>query len=910
MGGTGGIGGMGGMGGMGGSGGGPISCIMNETCDDQNPCTTESCEQGFCQFVVLDGVPTPDVLDVAGDCKKAMCTQGIDTLSPDDLDVPNDGFECTTEACMNGAPIVANLDAGSPCGANMNLVCNGQGVCVGCNAPADCQGIDTVCQTRTCVAGTCGVQNAPSGTFVDGAGSGDCRQTECNGAGSITTGPDNNDLPADDGLQCTDEVCVNGMPYHPFSSAGSACNENGGKLCNGGGACVECLAATDCPGMDTECKARTCSLGQCGVNYEPVNTIVSGQTPGDCKTNICDGMGAIVAINENTDIPASDGNGCTDEICANGIPVHFNVPNMTPCTDNNGTLCAFGTCVQCISAADCPGTDTECSTRTCNAGLCGHDFANAGTVLQNQTSGDCQTASCDGLGNVISSANNSDPPVDGLECTTDVCTNGVPTNPPLPVRTACSQNGGVVCNSIGQCVPDPSIVSITPADNQSNVSTASPIRITFNTAMNPATLTGQTTNGSCTGSIQLSHDNFTSCWGFAASTPTMSGGDTIATLTPAPQLSYSTNYQVRVTTAAQSAGGISLDTQFTQSPGFVTKAPIAPCGGSVVISQVYGSGGDLGSTLINDYVELHNRGNTPVDVTNWSIQYASAIGSFGMFPDQTTTLTGIIPPGGFYLIQLAPGSNGTVSLPTPDAVGNTNFDSTSGKVALVNNSTPLSGTCPSDSSIVDFVGYGVFSNCFEGTAAAPTPSAVTIANTRVDNGCADTNDNNADFSSNTANPRNTSSPTNICACGANVTANETGRPDELDYCNVQFPLSLSVPTGQTTPLIFGRVYEAGVTNPGGADPAIVAEMGYGPANVNPSTQSGFVYVPAVFNTQYGNDDEYKASFTVLAAPGSYRYVVRFSLNGVSWTYCDVNGAGSDPTLTFDVADLPVLTVTP
>jgi hypothetical protein len=76
-----------------------------------------------------------------------------------------------------------------------------------------------------------------------------------------------------------------------------------------------------------------------------------------------------------------------------------------------------------------------------------------------------------------------------------------------------------------------------------------------------------------------------------------------------------------------------------------------------------------------------------------------------------------------------------------------------------------------------------------------------------------------------------------------VTANETGRADELDYCNVQFPLSLSVGAGQTTPLIYGRVYEAGVTDPAGADPSIIAEVGFGPENVNPSSQSGFVFGP-------------------------------------------------------------------
>ena len=54
------------------------------------------------------------------------------------------------------------------------------------------------------------------------------------------------------------------------------------------------------------------------------------------------------------------------------------------------------------------------------------------------------------------------------------------------------------------------------------------------------------------------------------------------------------------------------------------------------------------------------------------------------------------------------------NLPTPDATGAINMSATSGKVALVNNSTILTGSCPSGTGIVDFVGYGGSANCSEG----------------------------------------------------------------------------------------------------------------------------------------------------------------------------------------------------
>src|ERR1041385_8553709 len=135
---------------------------------------------------------------------------------------------------------------------------------------------------------------------------------------------------------------------------------------------------------------------------------------------------------------------------------------------------------------------------------------------------------------------------------------------------------------------------------------------------------------------------------------------------------------------------------------FVLSSPFAHASSSVVISQVYGGGGNSGATLRNDFVELFNRSNTAINVTGWSIQYASASGSSW----DRTLLTGVIQPGQYYLVQEAEGTGGSVSLPTPDLVGVTNMSLSDGKVVLVSNSTALTGTAPSGSQIVDFVGYG------------------------------------------------------------------------------------------------------------------------------------------------------------------------------------------------------------
>jgi len=170
----------------------------------------------------------------------------------------------------------------------------------------------------------------------------------------------------------------------------------------------------------------------------------------------------------------------------------------------------------------------------------------------------------------------------------------------------------------------------------------------------------------------------------------------------------------------------------------------------IVISQVYGGGGNSGATLTNDFIELYNLGTTPVEVTGWTVQYASSTG----YSWQKTVLSGSIEPGKYYLIQEAKGAGGTVPLPTPNAIGAITMSATAGKVALVNNSTTLTGTCPT--GLVDFVGFGSATNCSED---APTANlSNTTAALRKSGGAQDTDNNSADFMIGAPNPRNTPPP--------------------------------------------------------------------------------------------------------------------------------------------------------
>ena len=192
--------------------------------------------------------------------------------------------------------------------------------------------------------------------------------------------------------------------------------------------------------------------------------------------------------------------------------------------------------------------------------------------------------------------------------------------------------------------------------------------------------------------------------------------------------------------------------------GLLEPTPVQPsfsasaASGGVVISQVYGGGGNSGAVYKNDFVELFNAGATEVSLEGWSVQYASAAGTTW----QVTRLSGRIAPGGHFLVQQAAGTGGTTALPAAEVVGAIPMSGTDGKVALVGGATALSGSCPA--GVVDFVGYGT-ANCFEG-AATPKLSNTTAALRKAV--CVDTNRNVDDFVLGAPKPRNSASGTTSC----------------------------------------------------------------------------------------------------------------------------------------------------
>jgi hypothetical protein len=160
-------------------------------------------------------------------------------------------------------------------------------------------------------------------------------------------------------------------------------------------------------------------------------------------------------------------------------------------------------------------------------------------------------------------------------------------------------------------------------------------------------------------------------------------------------------------------------------------------------------------------------------LTGWSVQYIAA-GTTTTW--SVTALSGSIAPGQYYLVKESGGTTNGAVLPTADATGTMNLNASTGKVALVNSTTALTGGCPGDdgtqpfnpnnAAIVDLVGYGSSVStagfCYEGSGPAPAPGGNTQSALRAGGGCTDTNVNSADFSTATASARNNATPTSQC----------------------------------------------------------------------------------------------------------------------------------------------------
>ena len=219
------------------------------------------------------------------------------------------------------------------------------------------------------------------------------------------------------------------------------------------------------------------------------------------------------------------------------------------------------------------------------------------------------------------------------------------------------------------------------------------------------------------------------------------------------------------------------------APGATARAQSLNGSPDLVISQVYTRGGETGATFRNDFVEVFNRGNTTVNLMDYTLQVLANLPAGPGFPGGLTPVavrfvssSGSVPlaPGKYVLYQFgSSGNNGALLPVTPDSDSSTpvnvNLPAASGRIALAQGGPThpyVQYGCGVgvDAALADFFSYGP-ATCAEGGANFPAPTVMTAA-LRNNDGCNDTDDNVADFTNAAPNPRNTSSPARLCGLSA------------------------------------------------------------------------------------------------------------------------------------------------
>jgi hypothetical protein len=247
-----------------------------------------------------------------------------------------------------------------------------------CKTPEDCVGSDNECAQRTCTDGICGVDYEKAGVVSTTQTAGDCQKLVCDGKGAVKTQADDTDLP-DDGNPCRLDACKDGAPTHDPAPSTTTCGANAQFKCDGKGVCGGCTKASDC-GLDNLCATYSCTTSTCKTTFVPSGQGNLANTAGDCKKNVCDGMGSPTAIADASDLP-NDNNPCTKDVCMNGALSHP-FESATKSCGSYSTCDGAGSCVCSDPAASaCSRLGAQCGsvtngcnqqvacTNTCNDGI-------------------------------------------------------------------------------------------------------------------------------------------------------------------------------------------------------------------------------------------------------------------------------------------------------------------------------------------------------------------------------------------------------------------------------------------------------------------------------------------------------------------------------------------------------------
>jgi len=250
-----------------------------------------------------------------------------------------------------------------------------------CSTALDCPGEDNACQARSCVSGRCQLEVAPEGPLAKGQTAGDCMRVECDAEGQPRTVTDTSD-PLEDGLECTLDTCnSDGTSSSELAPQGYACNQNGGKVCDGTGKCVQCNFSADCAG------GGPCSSGKC-VPPECGDASKNGdESDIDCGGPVCAPCGTGKSCGAHAD--------CESKVCIAGTCQEATCGDATQNADETDVDCGGPTCDDCADGKGCLQAG-DCVSNVCMGGQCQVPKCDDGVQNGGESDVDCGGPNCGG----------------------------------------------------------------------------------------------------------------------------------------------------------------------------------------------------------------------------------------------------------------------------------------------------------------------------------------------------------------------------------------------------------------------------------------------------------------------------------------------------------------------------------
>jgi len=367
-------------------------CTLDEDCDDQIECTSDTCNEvlGSCEYagdddVCSDGNPcTDDVCDTNSGCENANNNESC-----------NDGNECTTAdfcqqgECLGGPALDCDdedactedsCDPETGC-AHTAVDCEDEDVCngvqdcepqTGCYLavqPPDCDDEDVCNGLETCDP----IDGCQSGQALNCDDEDACTEDSCDpmtGCNHATVECEDEDVC--DGVETCDPTtgeCIEGEPRDCEDD--NPCTED--ELCDPLEGCLNQAAneGTECQtplGQDGKCKEGTCTpvcvedvdcddgvectVDSCNKDIWKCQFLADDSECGD--GDVCNGVetcDVVAGCEDGTPLACDDGDVC------NGIET---------CDAVEG--CVGGTQLECVDSDPCNGAETCDSTLGCQSG--------------------------------------------------------------------------------------------------------------------------------------------------------------------------------------------------------------------------------------------------------------------------------------------------------------------------------------------------------------------------------------------------------------------------------------------------------------------------------------------------------------------------------------------------------------